>query len=56
MVPSLVRDYISPSLDTTISATGELFYQLARNPAQWDQIRRDPALDRYRPDCVRAAV
>lgn len=53
MVPLLVRDYISPSLDTTISATGELFYQLARNPAQWDRIRRDPALI---PGAVNEAV
>ncbi len=53
MVPLLVRDYISPSLDTTISATGELFYQLARNPAQWDRIRRDPMLI---PGAVNEAV
>ena len=53
MVPLLVRDYISPSLDTTISATGELFYQLGRNPDQWDLIRRDPALI---PGAVNEAV
>ena len=53
MVPLLVRDYISPSLDTTISATGELFHQLARNPTQWNRIRRDPALI---PGAVNEAV
>lgn len=42
--PQLIRDYINPSLDTTISATGELLLQLARNPDQWDKIRVDPAL------------
>lgn len=53
MVPLLIRDYISPSLDTTISATGQLFYQLGRNPAQWDRIRRDPSLI---PGAVNEAV
>jgi cytochrome P450 len=42
--PLLVRDYIGPSLDTTIAATGELIYQLANNPAQFDLLRRDPSL------------
>ena len=40
----LIRDYISPSLDTTISATGKLLYQLATSPGVWDQLRRDPSL------------
>lgn len=44
MAPLLIRDYINPSLDTTISATGELLLQLARRPDQWDEIRRKPAL------------
>lgn len=39
-----IRDYINPSLDTTISATGELIYQLARNPQQWVQLKQDPTL------------
>jgi len=30
IAPLLIRDYINPSLDTTISATGELIYQLGR--------------------------
>src|SRR5262245_14675635 len=42
--PLLVRDYIGPSLDTTIAAIGELIYQLARNPAQFELLRRDPRL------------
>ncbi len=44
IVPMLFRDYIAPSLDTTISATGHLFHLLARNAAQWDRIRRDSSL------------
>lgn len=39
-----IRDYINPSLDTTISATGELIYQLARNPDQWEALKQDPTL------------
>jgi cytochrome P450 len=42
--PLLVRDYIGPSLDTTIAATGELIYQLGRNPDQFERLRREPAL------------
>lgn len=42
--PQLIRDYINPSLDTTISATGQLLYRLGRNPDQWDRLRHDPAL------------
>jgi cytochrome P450 len=44
MAPQLIRDYINPSLDTTISATGELLLQLARTPDQWARIRSNPAL------------
>jgi cytochrome P450 len=42
--PLLVRDYIGPSLDTTIAATGELIFQLGRNPEQYELLRRDPSL------------
>jgi cytochrome P450 len=42
--PLLVRDYIGPSLDTTIAAIGELIYQLGRNPEQYDLLRNDPSL------------
>jgi cytochrome P450 len=44
LVPQLIRDYINPSLDTTISATGELIYQLGQCPDQWDLIRQDQSL------------
>jgi cytochrome P450/ferredoxin-NADP reductase len=44
MAPQLVRDYINPSLDTTIAATAELILQLAQNPDQWDLVRNDPSL------------
>jgi ferredoxin-NADP reductase/cytochrome P450 len=40
----LMRDYINPSLDTTISATGFAIWLFAQNPQQWDRIRRDPTL------------
>ena len=40
----LMRDYINPSLDTTISATGFLAYHCAKDPAQWDLIRADHSL------------
>ena len=53
MCPLLMRDYIGPSLDTTIAATGQLLFQLGRNPAQWNLIRRDPSLI---PGAVNEAV
>ena len=40
--PFAIRDYINPSLDTTISATGELIWQLARNPDQWEKLKQQP--------------
>ena len=40
----LMRDYINPSLDTTISATGFAAYLFAENPDQWDLLRSDPTL------------
>ena len=43
-VPGLLIDYIAPSLDTTILATGHLLYLLGSNPAQWELVRTDPAL------------
>jgi len=39
-----IRDYINPSLDTTISATGQLIWQLAQNPDQWQILRDHPEL------------
>ncbi len=35
----LMRDYIAPSLDTTISAIGYAIMLFARNPDQWQKLR-----------------
>lgn len=40
----LMRDYINPSLDTTISALGFAAWYFAKNRDQWDLVRRDPSL------------
>jgi cytochrome P450 len=40
----LIIDYVAPSLDTTINATGHLLFNLSRNPAQWDLLRAQPEL------------
>lgn len=40
----LMRDYISPSLDTTISASGFIPYFFAKFPDQWDKLRDQPDL------------
>ena len=40
----IMNDYITPSLDTTISATGELLYQLGQSPEQWRLLRSQPEL------------
>jgi cytochrome P450 len=44
LVPQFTRDYIAPSLDTTIFATGHLMYHLGRNPDQWQALRDSPSL------------
>lgn len=49
----LMRDYINPSLDTTISVTGQIIKFLADNPTQWDKIRADASLI---PNAVEEAV
>jgi cytochrome P450 len=41
---SIMNDYLTPSLDTTISATGHLLYHLGRNPDQWEALKRDTSL------------
>jgi cytochrome P450 len=46
LAPVCMRDYLNPSLDTTISATGELLYRLGQNPAQWAMLRERPQLAR----------
>jgi len=42
----LMRDYIAPSLDTTISAIGYGMLLFAQFPEQWTKVRNDPALIR----------
>jgi cytochrome P450 len=43
-VPGLLIDYIAPSLDTTILASGHLLYLLGAHPEQWERVRSHPAL------------
>lgn len=42
--PGMIKEYIGPSLDTTIFATGHLIRLLGENPKQWDAIRANPDL------------
>lgn len=49
----LMRDYINPSLDTTISTTGQIVKFLADHPGEWDKIRADASLI---PNAVEEAV
>lgn len=44
LAPFALRDYINPSLDTTISAIGHLLYHLGRDPTALDRLRTTPAL------------
>ncbi len=44
LAPFCIRDYINPSLDTTISATGQLIWQLSKNPEEWNNLRERPDL------------
>ncbi|MEJ7584284.1 MAG: cytochrome P450 [Acidimicrobiales bacterium] len=41
--PSLMIDYLAPSLDTTISAIGNAVWLFATHPEQWDRLRREPS-------------
>ena len=41
---SSIRAFVLPSLDTTIYAMGNLLYNLARNPDQYQLLRADPSL------------
>jgi cytochrome P450 len=41
---AMIIDYIAPSLDTTIFATGHLLNRLAHNPDQWRLLKEDPSL------------
>lgn len=49
----LMRDYIAPSLDTTISVSAYLPYLFAKFPDQWDLLRAQPDLI---PNAVEEAV
>lgn len=40
----LMRDYINPSLDTTISTSGQLIKLFAENPGEWAKVRANPDL------------
>jgi len=40
----LMRDYIAPSLDTTISAIGYAVLMFARHPDEWTKLRADRSL------------
>lgn len=44
LCPVLMRDYLGPSLDTTIFATSNLILLFGQNPDQWDIVRADPSL------------
>jgi len=44
LAPFAIRDYINPSLDTTISATAQMIWQLARNPGAWKALKCNPGL------------
>ncbi|MEX3007902.1 cytochrome P450 [Hoeflea sp. TYP-13] len=44
LTPFAVRDYINPSLDTTISAIGHLIWQLGSNPGEWEKLKENPNL------------
>jgi cytochrome P450 len=41
---SLVIDFVSPALDTTVLASAHMLWVLARNPEVWQEIRDDPSL------------
>ena len=40
----LIRDYINPSLDTTISAISHLIYLLSKNNFEWRKLQQHPKL------------
>jgi cytochrome P450 len=42
-LPSVFIDYLAPSIDTTASAIAAALWLFARNPDQWQILRRDPA-------------
>jgi cytochrome P450 len=42
--PTMMIDYMGPSLDTTISAIGSGVWLFANNPEEWEEVRNSPAL------------
>jgi len=42
-VGPVMGDYLGPSLDTTILATGSTIALFAKNPEQWDKLRANPS-------------
>lgn len=44
MCPFMMLDYVTPSLDTTITAVGSAVRRFADHPDQWDLLRRRPEL------------
>ena len=42
----LVRSFLSADVDTTVTGIGNALWCLARNPAQWEQLKADPKLVR----------
>ena len=52
-VGPVMGDYLGPSLDTTILATGSAIGLFAQNPDQWDKLRANPTLI---PNAVNEAI
>ncbi|MEV4934788.1 MULTISPECIES: cytochrome P450 [unclassified Sphingobium] len=52
-VGPVMGDYLGPSLDTTILATGSAIALFAQNPDQWDKLRANPTLI---PNAVNEAI
>ncbi len=44
LAPFAIRDYINPSLDTTISAIGHLIFHLGQLPETWTKLKDDPSM------------
>lgn len=53
LAPFAIRDYMNPSLDTTISAIGHLIYYLANDPTAFAKINAEPTLI---PNAVHEAI
>ena len=53
LAPFAIRDYMNPSLDTTISAIGHLIFHLARDPSKFERLKADRTLI---PNAVHEAI